>query len=103
MFNFCYVIVNNNQQSTITKQDLIGDMMYAGSLLYFASLQSRANLMNLSSNTAYSLLTSNGVFGYEPKGNYIFGIPKTISNGGIVLDLPINIMIKNKDNNKQRQ
>ncbi len=59
---------------------------YAGTLSYFAQLQAQSEIAGLSSKAVSRLVASNGVFGYEPKVTYLFGIPQTISEGGIYLE-----------------
>ncbi len=71
---------------SLNKEYLIGDMMYALNLTYFAYLQFQRNLINLSSQTSSHLINSNSVFGYEPQVTYMFGIPKNVKSGGIILD-----------------
>ena len=55
----------------------------------------------MSINTS-RLVASNGVFGYEPKVTYLFGIPQTISEGGIYLDIPINSVAQSLDGNQTK-
>ncbi len=71
-------------------------------LTYFAYLQTQSKLSNLNSNAISHLVNSNGVFGYEPHVAYMFGIPKNVKSGGVILDVPIDIITQAKDNNKQR-
>ena len=59
-------------------------MMYAGTLSYFAQLQAQHEL---AAKVKTGLLAAKGIFGYEPKISYLFGLPRSISSGGIHLDI----------------
>ena len=52
--------------------------MYSGTLSYFAQLQAQYELSALSSKAKTGLLTGKGIFGYEPKVDYYFGLRRSI-------------------------
>ena len=72
--------------------------MYAGTLSYYAQLQAHNTMLNQTQKTFSTLIAGQGVFGYEPKVSYLFGIPKSISAGAIVLDIPITVTQAISDN-----
>jgi len=91
------ILVSNDQTAlaSITREDLLGDMMYAGTLSYFAQLQAQYELSALASKAKTGLLAAKGIFGYEPKVDYLFGLPRSISSGGIHLDIETTRVDKN--------
>ena len=91
---------DSNQQSSLTREEILGDMMYAGTLSYFAQLQAQSEIAGLSAKAVTRLVASNGVFGYEPQVNYLFGVARSISQGGIVLDIPMNSVTQSLDGNQ---
>jgi hypothetical protein len=76
--------------------------MYAGTLSYFAQLQAQYELSALSSKAKTGLLAAKGIFGYEPKITYLFGLPRTISSGGIHLDIETTRVVRALDNDQQK-
>ena len=74
------MLQSNDQTAlaSITREDLLGDMMYAGTLSYFAQLQAQSQLAALASKVKTGLIASKGIFGYEPKITYLFGLPHLI-------------------------
>ena len=76
--------------------------MYAGTLSYFAQLQAQYELSALSSKAKTGLLAGKGIFGYEPKVDYFFGLPRTISSGGIHLDIETTRVVRALDNDQQK-
>jgi len=90
------------QLSLLSREDIIGDMMYAGSLSYFAQLQGLTESSGYSANARGRVTAANGIFGYEPKVNYLFGLPQSISAGGIHLDIPINFVVRSLDNDNKK-
>ena len=69
--------------------------MYAGKLSYFVQIQAQYELSALSSKAKTGLLAGKGIFGYEPKVDYFFGLPRSISSGGIHLDIETTRVDKN--------
>ena len=75
--------------------------MYAGTLSYFAQLQAQHQLSALASKVKTGLIASKGIFGYEPKITYLFGLPRTISSGGIHLDIESTHALRSLDNDQK--
>ncbi len=73
--------------SNINNEVLFGDNLYAGGLAYFSKYQIVKTLLQRQSSIAHEMLSSAGTYGYVPKVNYLFGLPSTISLGGIEMDL----------------
>ena len=46
------------------------------------------------------MLSGHGTFGYEPNVNYFFGFPRSISSGGVALDIPYVINTQNGNGNR---
>ncbi len=90
------------QLAALTREEILGDMMYAGSLSYFAQLQGQSEMAGLAAKARTRLVASNGIFGYEPKVTYLYGMPRTISAGGIHLDIPMTMVTSALDNNHQK-
>ena len=71
----------------LTREDLLGDMFHAGMLGYFAQYQALGHLSALSQKNHFQLATSAGTYGYVPNVTYFFGIPRSITPGGVEMDL----------------
>ncbi|NOZ52354.1 MAG: transglutaminase domain-containing protein, partial [Gammaproteobacteria bacterium] len=93
------------QIQNLTREDILGDMFYAGTLGYFAQLIGLSSIGALQAKEQFYLSAGYGTFGYEPKVGYFFGIPKTIEAGGVTLDIPALLITANNagDNEKDRQ
>ena len=76
--------------------------MYAGKLSYFVQIQAQYELSALSSKAKTGLLAGKGIFGYEPKVDYFFGLPRSISSGGIHLDIETTRVVRALDNDQQK-
>jgi hypothetical protein len=68
-------------------EDILGDMFYTGLQTYFSQLVTFSSLSGSQQGARINLLPSAGTYGYEPKVNYFFGMPISISGGSIVMDL----------------
>jgi len=77
------------QIATLDREDLLGDLFHAGMLGYYAQYTALGNLMGLQADGQMMLLAGMGTFGYEPKVNRLFGFPRSISPGGVALNIPI--------------
>ena len=96
------VFNNQTQLAALTREEILGDMMYAGSLSYFAQLQGQSEMAGLAAKAKTRLVASNGIFGYEPKVTYLYGVPRTISAGGIHLDIPMTMITRALNNDQQK-
>jgi hypothetical protein len=76
-----------NLIGTLTGDSILGDMFYAGVLGYYAEHLMYAYLMALPQGGHLSLLATAGTYGYTPKVNYLFGLPISLTSGGIQIDL----------------
>jgi hypothetical protein len=93
---------NQTQLAALTREEILGDMMYAGSLSYFAQLQAQSEMAGLAAKARARLIAANGVFGYEPRVSYLFGVPRSVSAGGIHLDIPMTLVTRALDNDQQK-
>ncbi len=71
----------------LTREDMLGDLFYAGSLGYFAEYAGLAYLAGLGQGLHHELAPSIGTYGYVPSVDYFFGFPLEISPGGIEMDM----------------
>ena len=71
----------------LTREDLLGDMFHAGLLSYFGQYQALGSLRARSQDFHFQITTSAGTFGYVPTVTYLFGIPRSITPGGVSMDL----------------
>jgi len=77
------------QVLSLTREDIIGDLYYAGSLGYFGQNLAILRTIELQNGGYYQLGSGTGTIGYEPKVSYFFGFPKAIEPGGVVFDIPL--------------
>jgi len=87
--------------STLTREDLLGDLFYAGTLGYYAQYTALARLMGQQQNAQHYLAAGYGSFGYEPNVEYFFGIPRAITTGGAVMNIPILNITATESNPKR--
>jgi hypothetical protein len=77
-------------------------MVYAGTLSYYAQMIAKGKLTARSLDSSYELGGSSGVIGYKPHIDKLFGMPISLSTGGMSCDL-INIqMVFTLDNNEDK-
>ncbi|MGB5279033.1 MAG: transglutaminase-like domain-containing protein [Gammaproteobacteria bacterium] len=89
--------------SSLTQQELMGDIFYTGTLAYFAQLHALNKVTALNSNAHVVFTSGYGTIGYEPKVTYFFGHPAAIQPGGIVLDIPISSVTAANDGNIEKK
>jgi hypothetical protein len=71
----------------LTREALLGDLFYAGTLGYFAQYTALAHVMSLAADGHHALMPSVGTYGYVPEVRKLFGLPTAIEPGGIQMDL----------------
>ncbi len=77
------------QVLSLTREELVGDLYYAGSLGYYGQYLAILRAMELQNGGHYQLAAGTGTVGYEPKVSYFFGLPKAIEPGGVAFDIPL--------------
>ena len=86
------------QLAALGREDILGDMFYAGTLGYFAESQGLAHVMTLQQKAHMQQLPSGGTYGYVPEVDYFWGLPNGIRSGGVVMDLDaLNITAQTDD------
>jgi len=78
-----------NLISTLTREDLLGDLFYAGTLGYYAQYTALSQIMGIPQKAHHYLAAGYGSFGYEPNVDYFFGTPRAITTGGAVMNIPL--------------
>ncbi len=73
----------------LDREDILGDLFYAGMLGYYAQYMALSNLMGLQQDGQTMLMAGMGTFGYEPDVVRLLGFPIAIRPGGVALDLPV--------------
>jgi hypothetical protein len=93
------------QIASLTREDILGDMFHAGVLGYFAEYSAMSHIMALQQRVGHNLAIGYGSYGYEPKVNYFFGIPRAIEPGGVVMNVRLGdyVATQGNDNDKRIQ
>jgi hypothetical protein len=94
---------DETQIASLTRQEILGDMFYTGTMGYFSQLNAISQVAGLGSGAQYQLASGYGTFGYEPKVDYLFGFPTAIQSGGVVLDIPLSIVTGANDGNVENR
>ncbi len=71
----------------ITKDDLHGDMLYVAALSYYVELDEINHVLAKTAGVAAIRLPSETIFSFELKVNSVFGVPTSVSAGGLAMDL----------------
>jgi hypothetical protein len=75
--------------ATLTREDILGDLFYAGGLGYFAQYMGMAHVLALPQRATHQLAFGYGSYGYEPHVSRFFGFPRAIEAGGAVMNIRI--------------
>ncbi len=73
---------------SLTREDLLGDLFYAGTLGYFSQLIAFGHVSGLAQQAHHSVSAGYGTLGYEPEVSYFYGLPISVESGGVALDVP---------------
>lgn len=89
--------------TNLTKDNILGDLLYTTALSYHAEV----GMMNLITAKTMGLtaitLPSETIFSFELKSNFAFGIPISVSPGGLAMDADrLMTMVKSFDGNKDK-
>lgn len=77
------------QIESLTKEELLGDMFHTGVLGYYAQYLALTKISGLSQKGHQTLMAGLGSYGIESNVDLLFGVPRAITSGGVVFNLPI--------------
>jgi len=81
--------LENQDIAGLTKDGLIGDMLYAAALSYFSANDFNLNLLNKMGPVTSYRLPSFGTFSTNLQPVYRFGIPQQVDMSGILVDMDV--------------
>jgi len=73
--------------SSFNKESFMGDMFYAGMLGYFSMYSGLSRLKAHVGGVNHLLMPSLGTYGASANVTYLFGFPRSLGVGGIVMDI----------------
>ena len=71
----------------LTKDDILGDLLYATALAYFAEMDAMDYVTAKTMGIENVRLPSLSIFSFELSTTYMFGIPVSVSAGGLAMDI----------------
>jgi transglutaminase-like putative cysteine protease len=77
------------QVAALTREQMLGDLFQTGMLSYYAQYTASGYLAGQLEGGHHILAAGLGSFGYEPAVDTFFGIPRSVSSGGITFNIPI--------------
>ncbi|VAW81013.1 hypothetical protein MNBD_GAMMA12-791, partial [hydrothermal vent metagenome] len=90
------------EQDQINKDDLYGLPFYSGMLNYFSRLIAFSHTSGSMKDIRQGLLPSNGLFGYVPKVQLFFGLPREVNIGTVEMDIDnVSTFTADLSNNKE--
>jgi hypothetical protein len=72
--------------TNLTKDDILGDLLYTTALSYHAELEAMNYVTSKTMGVVAITLPSETIFSFELKSNFAFGIPISVSSGGLAMD-----------------
>ena len=96
-----------SQESTaiaaLDREDIMGDMVYAASLSYYAQMIAQGKMALRPLKAHYELVSSSGVIGYKPTVYKLYGMPVSLQAGGMSCDLIDVEMVEQNSNDAQKR
>ena len=93
---------NQTAIDSLTREDVLGDMVYAASLSYYAQMIAQGKMAVRPLKAYYELVGSSGIIGYKPKVEKLFGLPTRLTAGGMSCDLIDADMTEHSDNDHSK-
>ena len=75
----------------LTKGDLAGDLLYAGGLAYWTTVDVGRRLAASRTGVREARLPSEGIFSHVPRVELLFGAPSTVSGGALFTDVDASV------------
>ncbi len=95
--------MDETQIEALSRSQMLGDAFQAGILGYYGQYDLFSNVIGSRQGGHEYVAAGTGTLGFEPHVDYLFGVPKDVSGGGIRLNVPIfNIVGYDGTNTKAR-
>ncbi len=92
--------LQNNDFATMTKDDLMGDLLYTTAMFYHSGLDKMNNIIARTLNVSAITLPSETIFATKLNVMMFFGIPRYVRAGGLNMDADYLVqVVKSKDGN----
>jgi hypothetical protein len=85
---------NTSAVGGLSREDVLGDMFYAVTLGYFGQYISLAGVTSTPNNARHNLPMGYGTFGYEANVQSLFGIPRALTTGGVVVNVRLGYVVQ---------
>jgi hypothetical protein len=95
--------IDQTLMESLTQEEILGELFYAGLINYYAQLNGISEIMGLAQKGHYILAAGNGTYGHEPDVNYLFGFPTAIKPGGVAMNVPMLHIVGESDNDTLKQ
>ena len=82
-----------NSEETINADDLIGASLHVTGLNYWMQLEMNNAISANHSGVVRTQLLSEGIFSHDVVVNYLYGVPRSISDGGLNVDVKRNLAV----------
>jgi len=93
----------SSQPSLLIHDDVMSDYYYGGALSYYSEFLAQSYFSGLKSDSYFQLAAGYGTLGFVPKVNTLFGSANSITQGGIVLDIPLIGVFASKDGDESKK
>jgi hypothetical protein len=77
------------QLAALTREQILGDLFQSELLAYYAQYIDKSDALGLVENGHHELAAGIGSFGFEPTVDSVFGIPRSVKAGGVIMNVPI--------------
>ena len=85
--------IETNDFATLSKDSLIGDILYTTALAYYAQLDSVNIIQSMAMGMIWYRLPSESIFSTGLKVETMFGIPRAVSCEGLMMDVDRNVHV----------
>jgi len=87
----------------LTKGDVLGDLLYAGGLAYWATVDFGRRLVASHTRVRDVRLPSEGIFSHVPRVGLLLGAPLTVADGALITDVDSNVFaVQGLDGSRDR-
>lgn len=91
---------NSSDMAGLSRDLAVGEPFYVGMLGYYSQYMTLGTMLASQQSGHHMLAAGVGSFGYEPQVDSFFGIPRSISVGGAVMNVPM-INVVGRDTSSQ--
>jgi len=101
--NSTLVKLQNGLAANLTNDEILGEFLFGAAIGYWAELDLLNSIASVTSRVVAGRLPSEGIYSYDLKVNYLYGMPYKVNGASLITDIDADVQVViSRDGNKEK-